>query len=525
MKQIELLNANSLEYDESLGSRAKRLIGNVALKHENTTMYCDSAYLFSEENRFDAFGHIHIKPQGSSDLYGDSLRYYGNTQMAHIRGNVRLVDKEYTLHTTAMDYNVETDLAYYMNGGTILNSKDNSTLKSTFGYFYPKQNEFSFKKNVEVIHPDYTINSDTLKYNTATKLTIFLGPSTIKSKDSFIYCENGQHDSESNISRFGKNAYMENEKQKLKGDSIIYDRNLSIGRVLGNVSVVDTAEDIVISGNLLVHYEKDSISIVTGKAMLTQFDETDTLYLHGDTLLARYEAVPNDTVKKRTMLAFHHVRFYKTDMQGKCDSLVFSNIDSTIKMFRNPVIWSKENQMTADYIEISTWSGKVQSMLFEQNAFIISQVEQDSFPGIDTLARFNQIKGEKMIGHFDSSKLVMIDVLDKGETVYYAMEEKKSKQPVDSLSMDSLSTDSLAMDTVPHQEEEDIIGVNLAGCDSMVIHVKDNKVHKITFRGNIKATLHPIDEITYAETLLEGFSWKGKLRPMRKEDIFVRVKE
>lgn len=566
-KQIELLNANSLEYDESLGTRAKRLIGNVALKHENTTMYCDSAYLFSDENRFDAFGHIHIKPQGTSDLYGDSLKYYGNTKIANIRGAVRLVDKEHTLTTNAMDYNIETDLAFYMNGGTIVNSADNSTLKSVFGYFYPQQNEFFFKNNVEVVHPDYVINSDTLKYNTETKITSFLGPSTIKSKDSFIYCENGLHDSQNNISRFGKNAYMKNDKQKLTGDSIIYDRGLSIGRVIGNVMVEDSTDDLIINGDLLLYYEKDSISIVTGKAMLTQYDDMDTLFLHADTLVSKYEdpktslakaeekippsgdpnekkgkkekkpgkpgnevpevrsdTIEADTVKKRIMIAFHKVKFYKTDMQGKCDSLVFADADSAIKMFRQPVIWSNENQMTADYIEISTYAGAVHSMLFDQNAFIISEVKPDSFPGIDSLARFNQIKGEKMVGHFDSSKLVLIDVLDKGETVYYAMEEKKSpKKSLDSVAVDSLSGDSLK--TPVAETEEDIIGVNIADCDSMVIHVKDNKVQKITFRGNIKAALHPVDEIPYQETLLEGFSWKSKLRPLRKEDIFVEVKE
>lgn len=547
-RQIELLNANSLEYDESLGNRAKRLIGNVALKHEGTYMYCDSAHLFSEENRFDAYGHIHIKPQGSSDLYGDSMRYFGNTQMANIRGAVRFIDKEFSLTTTALDYNVESDLAYYMNGGTIVNSNDSSTLRSLYGYFYPKQNEFYFKKNVEVVHPDYVINSDTLNYNTETKITSFLGPTTIKGKNSFIYCETGQHDSRSNISRFGKNAYMENEKQKLNGDSIIYDRNLSLGRAIGNVSLVDTSENLIISGDLLTFYEKDSISLVTGHAMLTQFEKNDTLYLHADTLLSKYDSaltrhspagigetretewkgegakartdtLPPDSVnnKKRLMLAYHHVSFFKTDMQGKCDSLVFSNVDSAIRMFDKPVIWSNENQMTAEYIEIRTFSGQVERMLFDKNAFIISEVDPDSLISmLDTMARFNQIKGEKMVGHFDSGKLAMIDVLQKGETVYFAMEDKKTSP--DSLVSDSLVSDSLA-------EEDDIIGVNLADCDSMVIHLKDNKVKKISFRGNVNAALHPIDQIAYKETLLEGFNWKGKYRPKKKEDIFLVEKE
>ncbi len=558
IKQIELLNANSLEYDETLGTRAKRLIGNVALKHEGTTMYCDSAHLFSEENRFDAFGHVHIKPQGTSDLYGDSMRYYGNTKLANIRGLVRLTDKDHTLQTTSLDYNVENDLASYTNGGTIINSNDSSTLTSTYGYFYPNRNEFFFKKKVKVVHPDYEINSDTLKYNTQTRITVFLGPSTIRGNDNFIYCENGLHDSQSNISRFGKNAYMENGSQKLKGDSIIYDRNLSIGKVIGNVLITDTADDIEITGDLLIHYETDSITIITGKTMLTQFYATDTLYLHADTLFTRYDSVPgndnqekektklksqknlisagNDTVtssKKRLMLAYHHVKFFKTDMQGKCDSLVFSDSDSTIKMFRSPVIWSSENQMTADYIEISTFSGEVKSMVFDNNAFIISVVQGAEFPTSDTQKTqlnslnllndsqllFNQIKGEKMVGHFDSSKLVMIDVMQKGQTVYYAKDDSPGEKE-DTLQTDS--PDSIASDTLQKNENGDgIIGVNIADCDSMVIHVKDNKVRKISFRGKINAALHPLNKITYSETILDGFSWKEKWRPKKKEDIFI----
>ncbi|HRN42329.1 MAG TPA: OstA-like protein, partial [Vicingus sp.] len=89
--QIEVLNANSLEFDQSLGNNAKRLIGDVQFKHDNALMFCDSAYFYSETNSMDAFGRVRITQGDTLQLFGDSLNYSGVTKKALLRGNIKLI--------------------------------------------------------------------------------------------------------------------------------------------------------------------------------------------------------------------------------------------------------------------------------------------------------------------------------------------------------------------------------------------------------------------------------------------------
>ncbi len=110
--KVELLNANTLEYDESLGKNVRRLIGDVRLKHEDALMTCDSAYMYSETNSFDAFGNVHIYQGDSVQLFGDSLKYNGNTRKAQLNGNVKLIDKDMTLTSTNLNYDRKTKMGY-----------------------------------------------------------------------------------------------------------------------------------------------------------------------------------------------------------------------------------------------------------------------------------------------------------------------------------------------------------------------------------------------------------------------------
>lgn len=96
-KQIEILNANSIEFNKKSGINARKLIGNVQFKHENAIMYCDSAYFYSDKNLIDAFSNVSIHQGDTTHLYGDLLKYNGNTKVAQFRKNVKMINKEIIL--------------------------------------------------------------------------------------------------------------------------------------------------------------------------------------------------------------------------------------------------------------------------------------------------------------------------------------------------------------------------------------------------------------------------------------------
>src|SRR5690606_21325348 len=155
-----------------------------------------------------------------------------------------------------------------------------NTLNSDIGYYHSKIETFYFRRKVVLNNPDYLVKSDTMQYNSATEVTYFFGPTTIKGDKTFIYCENGYYNTKTDQSRFGKNDKIISEKTVLTGDSMYYDGKKEYGEVFRNVTIRDTTQNYIISGNYGRHLEKSKHSLVTGRAMLMQTFEKDTLFMH-----------------------------------------------------------------------------------------------------------------------------------------------------------------------------------------------------------------------------------------------------
>jgi len=474
--KIKLEHADVFEFVEEKGKKTRRLKGNVSFRHEEVLMYCDSAFLYPKTNALDAYGHVRIKQGGGFTITGDSLHYNGNTKLADINGNVVLLHDDTKLTTKSMTHNLTTNSSLYTTGGTLVDSVN--VLTSQIGVYESHSKIFFFSGDVVLVNPKYTITADTLEYNSKNEEAIFHGPTTIKSKENTIYCEAGWYNTQTNRSAFSKRAKILTNEQSLSGDSLFYNRDLGYGKAIGNVEIIDTTQNIIISGQFGEYYEKQDIAMVTIQAVMIDIYEDDSLFLHADTLRSGFDS----TGTSKVLYAYHKVRFFKSDMQGKCDSIVFSYADSTIQLFRDPIIWSEKNQMTADFINIKRGNGGIESLDFQAHAFIVSQVDS---------IRYNQIKGKNMKGLFVDNSLDKIKVKGNGETIYFAQEEDST-----------------------------FIGVNLAQCSDMMISVEENDITDITFINMPTAVLHPIDKISKSELQLKGFRWLAKLRPKDRTDIF-----
>lgn len=474
-KRIELKHADVLEYDESLGHKARRLIGNVQFEHEGTLMDCDSAYLY-ENNSLDAFSNVEINKGDSVFMFCQKLFYDGNTKLARAREKVKLDDGDMELYTEFLNHDLNTDVAQYFHGGTIYTEKD--TLTSQIGNYYTEVNDFYFKNNVELRNPQYVMNCDTLKFNTASEIAYFLGPTTIVADANTIVCKNGWYDTKLDLSQFNEDAVIHGETQSITGDSLFYDRNLGYGKAICNVKVVDTVEHVILEGDFAEYYDSLNKVIMVERALLKQKMDADTLYLHGDTLLSYTDTISD----QRILFAYHHVQFFKDDMQGRCDSLVYSYVDSTINLYTEPVLWSDENQLTADSIWIQMKDSKIDRLFMRHNSMIVS--EEDS-------AMFNQIKGRHMVGQFENAKLRTVNVNGNGQTIYFTGEEGRDP------------------DSVNKSESSDL-----------VIRLDSNRVDQITFLTQPKATLYPLSKVNLKEMQLEGFSWRTDIRPTDRWSIF-----
>jgi lipopolysaccharide export system protein LptA len=480
-KKIDLKHADIdyVERDKQTGKDWHRFIGKVWLTHKEISMKCDSAHYFPDKNQVIAFSKIHIEQGDTLDIYGNYLFYDMAAEQAIMNENVELVDKETHLFTNSVKYDVKNEIAQYTDSGRIINGKNKLT--SHIGIYYIPQSLFHFKDSVKVVNPDYVMKADTMDYNTATETAFFTGPSEMKGDSIYLYCEKGWYDTKNNTTRIWNNAFIDNRIQVIKGDSMYFDDKSGYGESFGNTTIIDTTNSIIVKGDYAWYYKVPERFMVTDSAMFIQVSgKNDSLFLHADTIKA-ITVLDSAGKEFRLMRAFYGCRVFSKDLQAKCDSLSYSFQDSVIRLFNQPVLWSAENQLTADTMEIYTKNRKADRLELYYSAFVVSQVDS---------IRFNQIKGRTLTGHFKDNELYRINIDGNGESIYYLV------------------------------DGDEIVGKNSGRCASIEILVDKGKIRKIVERQSPEGEIEPPSKSIIANNRLEGFSWLDTLRPKKVADIF-----
>jgi len=474
---IKLLSADNGGSVVYKGKKAMLLTGNVRFKHKKTILKSDTAYLYQEENSLDAYGHIYINDNDSIHIYGDTLHYNGNTGIAELHNNVRLKDRKMTLTTNHMIYSVKTKVANYYNGGKIVT--DDNVLVSEYGYYYSRSQDFYYQKNVVLTNPRYTMTSDTLKYNVHSKTSFFKGPTWIRSDENVIYCENGWYNTKTDISQYDKNAVLYNKNQSLTGDSLYYDRKKGFGKGFNNVKLVDTVKNVIMQGNYAEYYEHGGSSFFTDSTMATIIsDDGDSLFLHSDTLRITFDS----SQKVDQMQCYRHTKFYRYDMQGKCDSLVYLFNDSLLQMFGSPLLWGNNSQLSGKFIYLTIQNGNIDRMYIDTNSFVLSK---------DTLDYFNQVSGRDMIVYFKDNELYRSDVYGNAQSIYFVRDEDKS-----------------------------LIGVNISSSSDLRVNIDSTGIKDIIYLHKPDVSLNPVNNLSQRDLHLKDFKNLEAIRPKTKFEIF-----
>jgi lipopolysaccharide export system protein LptA len=382
-----------MKYERVDGRTRNRLNGNVRLKHNDLYMNCDSAWYYIDSNEVLAYSNIHIWQGDTIHIRGQFLTYNGNTLKAVLTENVELSDNEMQLFTDEIDYDVSTQVANYDTGGRILNG--DNTLTSIVGIYYSDQKMLHFRDSVRIVNPDYVMTADTMRYDTGRETVWFTGPTEAVGDSIYLYCENGWSDTRNDVSQLMKNAILDNREQRITGDTLWYDERSDKGEAFGHVTITDTTDNITGGGGYAWYEKRPERFLLTRTPWFSMFADDDTLTLRADTL----RAIPvADTagVNHRLLKAYYRCTIFSREMQGKCDSLSYSFRDSVIRLYDDPIVWSRENQMTADSIALFTVNSKADRMEMYNRAFVVSEVDT---------ARYDQISGKNLSGFFAENRL------------------------------------------------------------------------------------------------------------------------
>ncbi|CAI8161923.1 MAG: LPS-assembly protein LptD [Polaribacter sp. SA4-10] len=462
---------------------ATLLIGNVIMNHEGAILTCQQALYYKKENFFKAIGNVLLKQGDTITQTSDYVDYDGNLKQALSWGNVVLKDPTMILTSDTLQFDRLNQKLYYKSYATI--KDQTNTLRSKYGNYYLENKKFTATTQVNVLNPEHNLQSTNLDYYTDTGLTYFYGATTItnsKNKNR-IYSEKGFYNTKTDISHFVKNAKLFLKERTIQGDSLYYDKNRGFASATNNIIVKDTLENFLTKGNYAELFElKDSLFIIKKAVAITIIDK-DSMFVHGDTLLVTGKP------DRRIIRIFNNVKIFKSDLQGKCDSIHTNQSTGLTRMFKTPVLWADENQITGDTIHLlsNIETEKLDSLKVLNNSFINSK---DSL----SVDNFNQIKGRNIYGKFKDNSIKTLLVKGNAESLYYNRNEKN------------------VLESITKEISSNIEFTLTKGA-----------IESIKYLKTTEGKTYPVSQLPEEVRKLKGFIWRENEQPKRMIDIFSKM--
>ncbi len=509
--KVFLENADELRADERISTEYQILKGNVRFRRGDMYMFCDSAYFYDATSSLDAFGNVKMSQADTLFVYADVLHYYGDQQVAQLRKNVKLVNRNNTITTDSLDYEIASNVGYYFSGGKIVDNKNNTVLTSRNGRYEmdTKQSEFTedvmlvdnknnttltantgrynlnskdaeFVQNVVLVNKRYRMESNTLLYNTRTHIARIVDETFIHSDGSTVTTSSGWYNtSADDATLYSRSTINAKDGKTLIGDTVYYNRAYSFGEARGNVIITDPKHSVILDGDYGYHDDNTHYSYVTRHARAREFSQKDTVYLHADTLCT---LVDDDST--RILRAFNDVRFFRNDVQGICDSLQLSMADTVLNLYRHAVLWYGDRQVTGNEINAHLQDSTVDWATMPNFGFITEYLGEEPY--------YDQLSSKKMKAFFEEKDLKELDCDGNVQVIMYPQEN----------------------DSTYNKQ------VNAEG-SYLRLYLKDkHEVEKIAMWPEVSGKVSPLYLLRRADMFLPGFVWYDEVRPRKPEDIY-----
>ncbi|PZR25962.1 MAG: OstA family protein [Citrobacter freundii] len=476
------------------------IVGTVKLRQGNTLFYCDSCVVNNNTHTFEAWGkQVHINDSDTANIYSNHLLYYTQKKLAYLDGNVKMTDGKGVLTTPNLEYDMETNIGIYKNGGRVVNDK--TVLTSREGWYYADLKDVYFKNDVKLKDPAYNIATDSLLYNTESKTTRFIAQTLITDTSGVtVETKEGFYNQETKQAEFGRNPIIRDKKLTVKGNRIT--RSDSIMTVEGNAVVVDTAQGTTLIGGIIHRNITTGAVLATRKPLMIVKQDNDSTFIAADTLFSArltdkfgIDSVIVDTLTGRKIAAmdpkdsanryfegYGHVRIFNDSLQAAGDSMFYSFKDSVFRLYKDPVVWANDNQVTGDTIYLYTKNKKADKVEAFENGFMVNRLDNEVY---------NQIKSTRIDGWFVDGNIDSVRAKGFAECIYYIQDE------------DSAYT-----------------GINESHSDIIDIYFEAKELDKVVFRSSVTGTVWPMKQKSPTEMKLSNFRWLEARRPKTKFEMY-----
>lgn len=482
--KVFLEHADVLELQEN-NQQYQIVRGNVQFRKGGMFMFCDSARFYEATNSLDAFSNVRMQQGDTLFVYADELNYDGINDMARLYAlqgrKVRMINRDVKLETDVFEYDLGSEVGYYQFGGVLTDR--NNRLTSREGYYYPRTKNAEFFWDVELTGPrrndTVKIFTDSLRYNTYTAQATLLCSTLIVNRDGEIRTSSGKYNTRNQkADLYGRSMVVTKRGNTLTGDTLVYDRRKGIAEAFGNMIMTDSARKCTLLGDYGYYDEMRDSAFVTGRALAMEYSQRDTLYTHADTLYATQ--LPDSTYRTRS---FHNVRFYRVDIQGICDSLVTTQNDSMLRLFKHPVVWSGKRQVFGNRIDVHFNDSTADRIELPEFGMLIEHIGEDCY---------DQLSGNKMTAWITDTILNRLYVEGNVQALMYPMEK-------DSVYNKFTQVEASYLNAI----------------------FKDNKPEKIVMWPEVTGTVTPLYLAKKSSQFLPDYQWYEELKPLQPDDVFI----
>lgn len=423
--------------------------------------------------------------------------------------------------TSRLEYRSDLSTAYF--GYNTDMWQDDKMLSANDGWYDRTKELFMFREKVHLLTKDQETWSDSLYYHRATKDVEMMGNVELMDTTRNVYALAGRFeyaDSLEQLRMTREPAIMsiDEDEESGKRDTLYIGADVLLYRALKkcdvpeewNASAQKRLSDI--SGDPVMEYRKKAAEAAAKAAAEAEAAKQEqerpglkpgpksgpkpapkpqpadtTKPAPADTNQAPAAVVDTvppapDTTKISFLWGSRRVRLFRRDLQMSSDSLTYTDLDSLVRLYQNPIFYNEGNrQYAADSIYMVIKDKQMQKAHLLSNAFITMQEDPRSY---------NQIRGAEMVAYFDSTTaLTRFDALGGAASLFY-LEEK-----------DALAT------------------VNKVETKMIYATFKDGEIERMYYYDNPKNDGYPTVQLPEDDRKLKGFRWEPERRPTSPLDV------